>query len=105
MTENQLATIVLDKCFLIHKALGPGLLESVYEEILVYELRKEGLNVKQQEGFGLEWDGVKMPLAFRSDVIVEDKVIIELKATNKMNESFKKTLLTYLKITNKKLGL
>lgn len=50
--------------------------------------------MKQQEGFGLEWDGVKMPLAFRSDVIVEDKVIIELKATNKMNESFKKTLLT-----------
>jgi GxxExxY protein len=105
MTENQLATIILDKCFIIHKTLGPGLLESVYEEILVYELRKEGLNVKQQEGFGLEWDGVKMPLAFRADVIVEDKVIIELKATNKMNESFKKTLLTYLKITNKKLGL
>lgn len=71
MHENEIATIVVDICFNIHKKLGPGLLESVYEEILCYELRQRGLSFSRQKGIPVMWEGLKMEVGFRADVIVE----------------------------------
>jgi len=105
MTENELAKIVVDLCLRIHKILGPGLLESVYEEVLVYELKKLGLNVLRQVGIAVDYDGIKMDLGFRADILLEDKIIIELKSIEAVHPVHKKQLLTYLKLAKKKLGL
>lgn len=105
MTENQLATIIVNKCFEIHISLGPGLLESVYEEILYIELLKEGLNVERQKALPVIWKNKKMNLGFRTDLIIENKVIIKLKSVEKIAPVHPKQLLTYLKITGLKLGL
>ena len=105
MTENELAKIVVDLCLRIHKILGPGLLESVYEEVLVYELKKLGLNVLRQVGIAVDYDGIKMDLGFRADILLEDKIIIELKSIEAVHPVHKKQLLTYLKLEKKKLGL
>ena len=103
--ENEIATSVLDICFEIHRKYGPGLLESVYEEILCYELTKREIEFVRQCPIELFHDGVKMNIGFRADIIVEDAVLIELKSVSKMEDVFFKTVGTYLKITRLKLGL
>ena len=105
MTENEIAKIIVDTAYNIHVKLGPGLLESVYEEILYYELVKQGLKVKRQKGIPVIWDDIKMELGFRADLIVENKVIIELKSVEAIAKVHPKILLTYLRITGLKLGL
>lgn len=105
MSENELAKIVVDLCLKIHRALGPGLLESVYEEVLCYELAKSGLKFNRQQGIAVVYEGIAMDLGFRADIIVEDKLIVELKSVESIAPVHPKILLTYLRLTNKKLGL
>ncbi|NTW67247.1 MAG: GxxExxY protein [Nitrospirae bacterium] len=105
MTENEIAKIVVDLCIKIHTILGPGLLESVYEEVLVYELKKLGFIVLRQTGIPVIYETVKLDIGFKADVIVENKVILELKSVETILPVHKKQLLTYLKLTKMKLGL
>ena len=105
MTENELSKIIVDVAYKVHTKLGPGLLESVYEEILYFELTKLGLSVERQKGIPVLWDDLKMELGFRADLIIENKVIIELKSVEIIAPVHPKQLLTYLKITGIKLGL
>lgn len=105
MNENELSKIIVDKCLKIHRALGPGLLESVYEEVLSYELMKDDLKCKRQVGIPVIYEDIKMDLGFRADMIVGDKVILELKSVENIMPVHKKQLLTYLKLTGMKLGL
>jgi GxxExxY protein len=105
MTENELSKIIVDTCYRIHVELGPGLLESVYEEILYYELNNLGLKVECQKAIPVFWKEIKMDIGFRADLIVEEKVIIELKSVEALAPVHYKQLLTYLKITGLKLGL
>ena len=106
MTENEIATIVLDSAFEIHRELGPGLLESVYEAIMEYELiNKHGLRVSRQRSIPVIWKTIRLDLGFRSDLIVEDKVIVELKSVETLPLVYPKQVLTHLKLTNLKLGL
>lgn len=105
MTENEISKHVVDIAFLIHSELGPGLLESVYEEIMCYELAIRGLQIERQKAMPVLWDELKMDLGFRTDIIVESKVIIELKSVEKISPIHPKQLLTYLKISGLKLGL
>lgn len=105
MTENELSKIIVDLSCKVHTTLGPGLLESVYEEILFYELSVLGLKVDRQKPIPVYWEGNKMNLGFRADLIVEDKVIIEIKSVEAISPVHPKQLLTYLKITGLKLGL
>lgn len=105
MTENEIAAIVVDLCLKIYRALGPGLLESVYEEVLCYELEKLGLKYLRQQGIPVIYEDVQMDIGFRADVIIENKVIIEIKSVEALAPVHHKQLLTYLKLTNHKLGL
>jgi GxxExxY protein len=105
MTENEIAKIVVDLCVKIHKILGPGLLESVYEAALVYELKKLGIPVEQQIGIPVEYDHLHLDIGFRADLIIEKKVIVELKSIETVLPVHKKQLLTYLKLSKFKLGL
>ena len=105
MTENEIATIIVNRAYNIHVQLGPGLLESVYEEILCYELRQEGLFVERQKAIPLLWKGLKMNIGYRADLIVERKVIVEIKSVEAISPVHPKQLLTYLKIGDKRLGL
>jgi len=105
MHENEISQAVLESCIKIHKQLGPGLLESVYEEILFYELNKKEIYCRRQVGIPVVYDQLKMELGFRADIIVENKVIIELKSIEAILDVHKTQLLTYLKITGLKLGL
>lgn len=103
MNENDLSRIIV--AFKIHTQLGPGLLESVYEEIMNFELTKRGLFVEKQKGIPVVWENIKMDMGFRADLIVEKKVIIELKSVELIAPVHPKQLLTYLHITQMKLGL
>ena len=105
MTENEIAKIVVDASYHIHRRLGPGLLESVYEVILAYALSSRGLNVERQVPVPIVFDGMKFDEGFRADLIVEDKVIVELKSVEKIAPVHKKQLLTYLRLADKRLGL
>ncbi|MFA7061909.1 MAG: GxxExxY protein [Pedobacter sp.] len=105
MTENDIASIIVDCCFRIHTNLGPGLLESVYETVLAYELEKRGLTVTRQLSIPVIYEGIHFDEGFRADLIVEDKVIVELKSVEKVIPVHKKQLLTYLRLSDKKLGL
>ena len=105
MTENELSKIVVDLCVKIHKNLGPGLLESVYEAALVYDLKKLGIIVSCQVDIPVIYEEIKMDLGFRPDVIVDNKVIVEIKSVENVMPVHKKQLLTYLKLTKMKLGL
>jgi len=105
MTENEIAKIVVDLCIKIHKILGPGLLESVYEAALVYELKKLRIPVEQQVGVPVEYDDVHLDIGFRADVIIENKFLVELKSVETLLAVHKKQLLTYLKLKKFKLGL
>ncbi|CAG0972715.1 hypothetical protein ARNL5_01818 [Anaerolineae bacterium] len=105
MTENDISAIIVDSCLKIHTSLGPGLLESVYEEVLCYELRKNGLKFERQKPIGVFYDSVKMDIGFIADIIAEEKVIIEIKSIETVKAVHHKQLITYLKLTDKKLGL
>ena len=105
MTENEVSKRLVNLAYDIHYELGPGLLESVYEEVFCYELTKEQLYYQRQKPIRVIWDGEDMNVGFRADVIVEDKVIVELKSVASVQPVHKKQLLTYLKLTNLKLGL
>ena len=105
MNENELSRIIVHSCFKIHSELGPGLLESVYEELLSYELKKQNFNFSRQQGIPVVYENVKLDLGFRSDIIVENKVIVEIKSVELIAPVHQKQLLTYLRITGIKLGL
>ena len=105
MTENELSRIVFDCALKVHQSLGPGLLESAYEECLFYELRKIGLNVEKQKPLPLIYEEVKLDVGYRIDIIVENKLIIEIKSVEALNDVHFAQLLNYLKLTNCKLGL
>lgn len=105
MTENEISLIIVNTAYHVHYTLGPGLLESVYEEIMYYELCKQGLNVQRQQSIPIIWDELKMEIGFRADLIVESKVIVELKSVETIASVHPKQLLTYLKVTGMRLGL
>ncbi len=105
MTENEIAAIVVDAAYCLHKHFGPGLSETVYEVCLVHELRKRGLHAERQQAISVTYDSITFDEGFRADVIVEDKVVLELKSVEKVHPVHKKQLLTYLRILDKRLGL
>lgn len=104
MTENQIGTLVLDAAFEVHKQLGPGLLESSYEHCLAFELLNKGLEVSIQKPLPLVYKETKLECGYRIDLFVEEKVIIEVKAVETLNDIHLAQVLTYLKLTNCKLG-
>ena len=105
MTENAIATIVVDAVYKVHTTLGPGLLETVYEVVLAHELKQRGLHVERQVAIPIRYESITFDEGFRADLIVEDKLIVELKAIAELAKVHKKQLLTYLKLTDKRLGL
>jgi GxxExxY protein len=105
MTENEIAAVILDAAFKIHRTLGPGLLESVYQATLDFELQRRGLSVVQQVGLPVYYEDIKLELGFRVDLIVDDKVIIEIKSVEVLAPVHRKQLLTYLRLMNLRLGL
>ncbi len=105
MNENEIAKIIVDAAFQIHKRLGPGLLETVYEVVLAHDLKRRGLKVKRQVPVAIIYDDIKFDEGFRADLIVEEKIIVELKSVEKISPVHKKQLLAYLRLADKKLGL
>ncbi len=105
LTENEISKIVVDSALKVHKQLGSGLLESVYQKILKLELKKLGLTVDSELPISVEYDGELVDSGFRADLLVEKKVLLELKATQKSSIVHKQQLLSYLKLSNIKLGL
>lgn len=105
MTENEVAKEIVNAAYRIHTTLGPGLLESVYETVLAYELTKRGLRVLRQHPIPFIYEDVRMDDGFRADLIVESKVIIEIKSVEVIAPVHKKQLLTYLRVADKRLGL
>ena len=105
MVENDLSQIIIGSAIKVHTVLGPGLLESAYEECLYYELVKEGLKVEKQKVLPLIYEEIKLEVGYRLDLIVEDKVIIEIKSVEVLNDVHLAQILTYLKLSNVKLGL
>ena len=105
MDENELSKLIIGCALKVHKALGPGLLESAYEACLLYELTKLGLKVESQQGLPLVYEEVNLECGYRLDLLVENKVIIELKAIESLNSLHTAQVLTYLKLSNCKLGL
>lgn len=105
MTENDIARLTLDAAFTVDTKLGPGLLESVYEVVLAHELRKAGLTVERQKAMPIVYDGIQFDEAFRSDLVIEGKVIAELKSVVALTPIHAKELLTQLRLSSLKLGL
>jgi len=105
MTENEIATQIVDAAFKIHTMLGPGLLETVYEVVLAHELKKRGLRVERQVPIPIVWETIKFDEGFRADLIVESKVVVELKSIETVVPVHKKQVLTHLRLMNLKLGL
>ena len=105
MTENEISKLVVDLCFKIHKQYGPGLFESVYEEIFSYEWSKNEIPFTRQQGIPLVHEEIKLEAGFRADFIIDNKVIIELKSIEALAPVHYKQVLTYLKLSNLKLGL
>ncbi|MDZ7847625.1 MAG: GxxExxY protein [Owenweeksia sp.] len=104
MTENQLSKIIVDLCYQVHSELGPGLFESVYEGILDYELQQTSLRVERQTPIPVIWKEFKMEQGFRADLVVNRKVLIEIKSVEAIHPVHQKQVLTYLKLTGLKLG-
>ena len=105
MSENEISYKVRGAIFTVYNTLGPGLLESIYESALYYQLNKDGLNTIKQINLPVRYDNIELDITFRLDLLVEDKVIIELKSVDELKSIHFKQLNTYLKLTNKKLGL
>ncbi len=104
MTENDIGAIVVDCAVLLHKDLGPGLFESVYELLLAHELELRGLRVEHQVPVPIDYHGVRFDQGFRADLVVEGKVLLELKSVEAVSKAHKKQVLTYLRLTGMKLG-
>ena len=104
MTENEISKVIVDSALTVHRELGPGLLESVYEVILAYELEQRGLSVKRQLPIAIHYKSMTFGEAFRADIVVEEKVIIEVKSVEGVSEAHKKQVQTYLRLTGCKLG-
>ena len=105
MTENELSNIIIGEAIHVHQQLGPGLLESVYETCLVHRLFKKGIKIETQKPIPLVFEEVRLECGFRCDVLVENKVIIEVKAVDALNDIHLAQVLIYLRLTNVKLGL
>ena len=104
MVENEIGKCIVDSAVQVHRETGPGLLETVYEIILVHQLRQRGFQVERQVAIPIEYRGLKFDEGFRADLIVENKVIVELKCVEKLNNAHRKQLLTYLRLTEMHLG-
>jgi len=104
MTENEIGKIVVDLAIKIHKDLGPGLLETVYEVILVDKLKEKGLSVERQVPIPIEYEGIKFNEGFKADIVLDSKVILELKSVESVSKVHKKQTLTYLRLTGCRLG-
>ncbi len=105
MTENEISKMIFDCALKVHRSLGPGLLESAYEECLFYELKKTGMAVEKQKPLPLVYEEVKLEIGYRVDLIVENKVIIEIKSVESLNDVHLAQVLTYLKLSDCKLGM
>jgi len=105
MLDNKIATLVVDAAYHVHRNLGPGLLESVYEIVLAHELEKRELSIKRQCPIPIHYDGLDLNEGFKADIMVENSVIVELKSVESIAPVHKKQLLTYLKLADKRLGL
>jgi GxxExxY protein len=105
MTENELATIAVDICYKIHTTLGPGLLESVYEAAFAYELDKREIFYTRQQGIIAKYEDAILDVGFRTDIIMENKLIVEIKSVEHLEKSHHKTVLTYLKLSGIKLAI
>ena len=105
MTENEIAKVVVDRALYIHQGLGPGLLESVYEAVLADDLQRRGLQVERQKSIPIIFEDRHFDDGFRADLLVENKVIIELKSVEQLARVHKKQVLTYLRLSGNKLGL
>lgn len=105
MTENEIATIIIGCGIELHSALGPGLLESAYQECLFYKLKKEGLHVEKEKPMPLVFEEVELECGYRIDLLVENKVVVELKSVAELNDVHLAQTLTYLKLGDYKLGL
>jgi len=105
MTENDLSKIVFDAALKVHKSLGPGLLESAYEDCLYYELSKTGLKIEKQKPLPLVYEEVKLEVGYRIDLMIEGKLIIEIKSVDALNDIHLAQVLTYLRLSGCKLGL
>jgi GxxExxY protein len=104
MTENEIGTIVIELAIAVHQELGPGLLETVYEVVLVKELLERGLKVERQVSVPIEYKGIRFDEGFRADIIVDGRVILELKSVEKVTAAHKKQVQTHLRLTGCKLG-
>ena len=105
MTHNEISGLIIDTAIDIHRRLGPGLLESVYREVMLFELLKRGLRAEKEVPIPVIWESVKLDVGFRADLIVEGLVIVELKSIEVVAPVHKKILLTYLRLADKRLGL
>ena len=105
MTENEVARQIVDVSYKMHTTFGPGLLESVYEAVMAYELQKRGFRVLRQQAIPVVYESIRMDIGFRADLIIEDKVVVEIKSVEAINPVHKKQLLTYLRLLDKRLGL
>ena len=105
MTENEISKIIVESALKVHKTLGPGLLESSYEECLFYELKKVDLKVEKQKPLPLIYEDVKLEIGYRIDLLIENKVIVEIKSVEALNDVHLAQILTYLKLSDCKLGL
>jgi len=105
MLENEISYKVRGAIFKVYNTLGPGLLESIYESALYYQLQKDNLKVQKQREILVKYDDTYLDITFKLDLLVEDKVIVELKSVEELKSVHYKQLTTYLKLTNKKLGL
>jgi len=105
MTENELATIAVDICFKIHNNLGPGLLESVYEAAFAHELDKRNIPFYRQQGIVANYENIVLDVGFRADIIMENKLVVEIKSVEHLEKVHHKTVLTYLKLTGIKLAI
>ena len=104
VNENQIGRIVVDAAVAVHRGLGPGLLESVYEVVLAQELQKRGLKVRRQVPVAITYEGITFDEGFRADLVIEDCVLVELKSVEKSSPVHAKQVLTYLRLTDMKLG-
>jgi len=102
---NTITSAIIKACIELHNDLGPGLFESVYEEILYYKFQKAGLIVKRQVPVPVFYEEIKMDVGFKADLIIEDEVIVEIKSIESIHPVHKKQLLTYLRLANKRIGL
>ncbi|HET7214761.1 MAG TPA: GxxExxY protein [Terriglobia bacterium] len=105
MTENEIAREIVDAAYKIHTTLGPGLLESVYEAVMAEEISRRGLLTVRQQAIPVVYESIHLEVGFRADLIVEGKVIIEIKSVERIAPVHKKQLLTYLRLTDKRLGI